>query len=46
VPREAATAIRLEEERRQAGRELLRELRRFRTHNLSRKWRDRLELKP
>jgi CHAD domain-containing protein len=46
VPREAAMAIRLEDERRQAGEELLRELRRFRTHNLSRKWRDRLDLKP
>lgn len=46
VPRGAAMAIRLEEERRLAGEELLRELRRFRTHNLSRKWREQLELKP
>jgi CHAD domain-containing protein len=46
VPREAELAVRLEDERRQAGKELLRELRRFRTHNLSRKWRDQLQLKP
>jgi CHAD domain-containing protein len=46
VPRDAALAVRMEDERRQAGKELLRELRRFRTHNLSRKWRDQLELKP
>ena len=46
VPRGVAMVARLEDERRQAAQELLRELRRFRTHNLSRKWRDRLELKP
>jgi CHAD domain-containing protein len=46
VPPGAAMAIRLEDERRQAGKELLRDLRRFRTHSLSRKWRDQLELKP
>ena len=46
VPREAAMALRLQDERRQAAQRLLRELRRFRTHNLFRKWRDHLELKP
>jgi len=46
VPPRAVMAVRLEDERRQAAQELLRELRRFRTHNLSRKWRDQLELKP
>ena len=46
VSKGAAMAVRLQDERRQAGKELLRELRRFRTHSLSRKWRDRLELKP
>jgi CHAD domain-containing protein len=46
VPKEAAMAVRLQDERRQAGQGLLRELRGFRTHNLFRKWRDRLELKP
>ena len=45
VPR-GALAVRLENERRQAGIALQRELRRFRTANLSRKWRNQLELKP
>jgi CHAD domain-containing protein len=43
---EPAVSARLEGERRQARKELLRELRRFRTHNLFRKWREQLELKP
>jgi len=46
VPPGAALVVRLENERRQAGKDLLRELRTFRTGNLSRKWRDQLELKP
>jgi len=39
-------AVQLEEDRRQAGLKLQRELRRFRSSNFSRKWRTGLELKP
>lgn len=46
VSRETAIAVGLESERRQAGKDLLRELHRFRTQDLFRKWRDQLELKP
>ena len=45
VPRGAAIVVRLENERHQAGIALQQALRRFRTGNLSRKWRNQLELK-
>lgn len=44
VPPDSGLAVRLASERRQAAARLAEELRRFRTGNLSRKWRNRLEL--
>ena len=40
----AGIAVRLDTERRKAGRELSREIRRWQNSNFSRKWRSRLEL--
>jgi CHAD domain-containing protein len=44
IPPRAATATRLAAERRKASRELLLEIRRWKSRSFSRKWRSRLEL--
>jgi CHAD domain-containing protein len=46
IPPRSAIVTRLGTERRHASRELLRELRRWRTRSFSRKWRSQLELQP
>lgn len=46
VPPNSALAVRVANQRRQAVGKLAEELRRFRTRNLSSKWRNQLELEP
>lgn len=46
IPARSAIVTRLGTERKHANRELLRELRRWRTRSFSRKWRSQLELQP